>query len=583
MTAASLDDVVFIDFEFIADPGERPRPVCMVAAEQRSGRIIRTWLDEKQPGGPLFRTGPGVMMVAFFASAELGCCLALGHPFPQLVLDLFAEFRVRTNGQYLPHGRGLLGALQHYGLDAIEGAKKDFLRKRILAGGPYNAEERQAILDYCQSDVEALMKLYPHLVGNTDNLLPALLRGEFMKVIAVAEFTGVPLDHRLYKCMVERWPSLQADVIAHVNTDIPVFENGHLRAALVETFAKQTKLLPDWPLTDTGQLALDEHTLKDLAGRHPQIEPLRQALQMLGQLHRPGLTVGKDGRNRCLLSPFATKTGRNAPSTTKFIFGAPSFLRGLIRPEPGKALAYIDWAQQELGIAAALSGDVAMQNAYLSGDCYLSFAKYAGAVPEHATKESHPQERALFKTTILGTQYLIGANGLACRLGITLQEAEDLLDHHHRIFSRFWLWSDAVSDYGQLMGELTAVFGWRIHSSAESVRTIRNFPMQANGSEMLRLGSVFAMQAGVSIIALIHDAILIEAYEPEIEHAVALTETAMRRASELVLAGFKLRTEARIIRHPDRFDEERGRTMWHWITEHLLDVTNRTRASLAPQ
>ena len=62
-------------------------------------------------------------------------------------------------------------------------------------------------------------------------------------------------------------------------------------------------------------------------------------------------------------------------------------MRGLIKPPPGYGVAYVDWKQQEFGIAAALSRDTAMQAAYQSGDPYLAFAKQAGAVPEHATKE----------------------------------------------------------------------------------------------------------------------------------------------------------------------------------------------------
>ena len=54
------------------------------------------------------------------------------------------------------------------------------------------------------------------------------------------------------------------------------------------------------------------------------------------------LAVGAEGRNRTLLSPFGARTGRNTPSNTKFIFGPAVWLRGLIRPDPGKALAYID-------------------------------------------------------------------------------------------------------------------------------------------------------------------------------------------------------------------------------------------------
>jgi DNA polymerase I-like protein with 3'-5' exonuclease and polymerase domains len=251
----------------------------------------------------------------------------------------------------------------------------------------------------------------------------------------------------------------------------------------------------------------------------------------------------------------------------------PSYLRGLIRPEPGKALAYLDWEQQEFAIGAALSGDVVMQDAYRSGDPYLSFAIHAGAVPPDATKQSHPREREQFKVTVLGTQYLIGAHGLGFRLGVTLQEAEDLLDHHRRIYHRFWQWCDSVSDYSQLYGQLTATLGWKIQlSPTTNLRTMRNFPMQANGSEMLRLASIYALAAGVSIVTLVHDAVLIEADQAAIEHHTALTQQAMEKASRVVLAGFPLRTEARIIRAPDRLIEERGTEMWRWMVGSLTDL-----------
>src|SRR6516165_5374109 len=98
-----------------------------------------------------------------------------------------------------------------------------------------------------------------------------------------------------------------------------------------------------------------------------------------------------------MLSPFGTRSSRNAPSNSRFIFGPSVWLRGLIKPPPGFGLAYIDWSQQEFGIAAALSGDHAMQDAYISRDPYLAFAKQAGAVPEGATKETHGPTRELFK------------------------------------------------------------------------------------------------------------------------------------------------------------------------------------------
>ena len=137
----------------------------------------------------------------------------------------------------------------------------------------------------------------------------------------------------------------------------------------------------------------------------------------MGQLRLSELPIGSDGRNRCLLSPFASKTGRNQPSTSKYIFGPAVWLRSLIKPEKGKVLAYIDYEQQEFMIAAALSQDPEMLNAYATGDPYLAFAKQAKAIPSEATKESHEAIRDLFKQCVLGVQYGMGSENLALRIG----------------------------------------------------------------------------------------------------------------------------------------------------------------------
>ena len=81
---------------------------------------------------------------------------------------------------------------------------------------------------------------------------------------------------------------------------------------------------------------------------------MRELRVSLFQLRLEDLAVGSDGRNRVLLSPVGASSGRNTPSNSKFIFGPSTWLRGLIKPEPGIALAYVDWSQQEFGIAASL-------------------------------------------------------------------------------------------------------------------------------------------------------------------------------------------------------------------------------------
>ena len=150
-----------------AKPGENPEPVCLVAWELRSGRKVRLWRDEFGVAPP-YPTGPDVLFVAYYASAEIGCHLALGWPVPERVLDLFTEFRNHTNGIPTVSGAGLLGALAHHGLDGIGTVEKDEMRDLILRGGPWSHAEREAILDYCESDVAALARLLPAMLPNID-------------------------------------------------------------------------------------------------------------------------------------------------------------------------------------------------------------------------------------------------------------------------------------------------------------------------------------------------------------------------------------------------------------------------------
>src|SRR5262249_12746330 len=116
-----------------------------------------------------------------------------------------------------------------------------------------------------------------------------------------------------------------------------------------------------------------------------------------------------------------------------------------------------------------------------------------------------------------------------------------------------------------------AAFGWTIHvGSNANPRSLRNFPLQANGAEMLRLACIRATERGISVCAPIHDALLIEAPAEAIAGAVAATQAAMAEASQLVLDGFQLRTEAKVVQHPDRYSDPRGERFW-WTVWELID------------
>lgn len=194
--------VYLVDFEFSAPPGERPDPICLVARELGSGHTIRLWQDElRQRGVPPYPTNETTLFVAYYASAEIGCHLALGWPAPARVLDLFVEFRNLTNGRDTPCGRGLLGSLAWFGLDSIEAADKTQMRDLALRGGPWTASEQTALLDYCEGDVDALARLLPKLLPAID-LPRALLRGRYMVAAARMEHTGISIDTKSHRRLV---------------------------------------------------------------------------------------------------------------------------------------------------------------------------------------------------------------------------------------------------------------------------------------------------------------------------------------------------------------------------------------------
>lgn len=551
-----------VDFEFQQPEGERPVPICMVAREVRTGRLVRLWQD--QLSEPPFSMGAESLCVAYYSSAEWGCHLALGWPLPARILDLYVEFRCVTSGLETPCGSGLLGALAYFGLDAIDVAEKDAMRQLAMRGGPWSEQERRALLDYCQSDVDSLARLLPTMLPRID-FPRALLRGRYMAAAARMESAGIPLDVPALGKIRSSWDSIQERLIAQIDEHYHVYEGRTFKADRWELWLKERGI--QWPRLPSGTLALDDDTFREVARSHPEVGPIRELRTSLSQLRLNELAVGRDGRNRCLLSAFRSRTGRNQPSNTKFIFGPAVWLRGLIRPERGSAIAYLDYEQQEFGIGAALSGDKAMMDAYLSDDPYLAFAKQAGAVPSDATKRSHADERERFKTCALAVQYSMEAEALSRKLEDSTARARELLRLHRSTYPTYWRWSDAIRDYAVLRGELQAAFGWTVHVRENAnPRSLRNFPLQANGGEMLRLACCLTTERGIRVCCPVHDALLIEAPSDEIDEVVVETQSLMEEASRVVLDGFTIRTEAKLIRFPERYMDKRGKQMWDAVS-----------------
>jgi len=399
----------------------------------------------------------------------------------------------------------------------------------------------------------------------------ALLRGRYMAAAARMEYAGVPIDRGMLGKLRQHWTSIQDRLIERVDADYGVFEGRTFKRDRFEAWLIRTGI--PWPRLESGQLDLTDDTFRQAARVYPAVAPLRELRSSLAELRLNDLAVGHDGRNRTVLWAFQARTSRNQPSNSKFIFGPSVWLRSLIKPSPSMAVAYIDFEQQEFAIAARLSGDGDMLEAYASGDPYLAFAKQAGAIPQDGTKETHGSQRELFKTTALGVLYGMEAEGLALRLDQPSIIARDLLRAHHETYRRFWRWSDTVVDHAKLTGRLHTCFGWTLHGCCDAnPRSLRNFPMQAHGAEMLRLACCLATERCIRVCAPVHDALLIEAPIDEIEATVEATRVAMAEASRIVLGGFEVRTDAKVVRGPERFADKRGVRMWTAVSEAIEEA-----------
>lgn len=567
------DGIYLMDFEFHPAHGREgnpPEPVCMVVREWPSGRTERYWRsDLQQMSVAPFPTGEKALCAAYYASAEMDCFYVLGWARPTNLLDLFAEFRCLTNGLSPANGSGLLGALLYYGLPSVGGEQKDAMRDLVLRGGPWSSEEQQLILDYCETDVVALDQLLAAMEHEID-WPRALLRGRYMQAVSSMQMNGIPLDVEVLELLQSRWGVIQDQLIAAIDSDYGVYEGRTFKTDRFEAYLIANGI--PWPRLESGRIDMCDNTFRDMARSHLQIAPIRELRSALSEMRLANLYVGDDGRNRCLLSPFRARTGRNQPSNSKFIFGPSVWLRGLIRPRPGWGLAYVDWSQQEFGIAAALSGDHYMMEAYRTGDPYLAFAIQAGAVPPTATKKTHEAAREQFKACVLAVQYGMGEASLAARINQPVARARQLLELHRRTYRKFWKWSDSAVDEAVLGGRLWAGFGWQIQTQGElNDRSLRNFPMQANGAEMLRIASILLTEAGIQVCAPIHDALLIEAPLENLDQAIATTKQMMQEASRIVLDGFELGSDVKEVRYPDRYMDKRGTVMWNKVM-HLVGM-----------
>jgi DNA polymerase I-like protein with 3'-5' exonuclease and polymerase domains len=233
-----------------------------------------------------------------------------------------------------------------------------------------------------------------------------------------------------------------------------------------------------------------------------------------------------------------------------------------VAESPDHVLVYVDYVAQEIGVAAALSGDPALRAVYEAEDCHMAFAVRAGAAPDGATKKTHPRARKQYKAVNLGTQYGQTAHGIGKSLGIRYAEAEALVDAHKALFPVYWRWSERTVQGAYDRAWIKTPCGWRSKVPFPgNERTWMNWPMQATGADIMRLTVTYLDRQNVKVLAPVHDGFLLSCRRDQLADLRAAVDFACGAAADQVLPGFPLRWDFTVY-DKGRFEDEDGLPLW---------------------
>jgi DNA polymerase-1 len=480
----------------------------------------------------------------------------------------------------------------------LDQKEKDTMRELILSKDLVNIHAHMdEILDYCASDTKYLRALDIAIQrqyvqeGIEDFRKDQNDRGKYAVCTAYCERDGMPINIDLLQKIIDKTPeilNMHKDAVnEHFNYFVPEIQrppikrkNGtmfhyKLTPAKKDTNAYQryveTLKIPNFPTTKTGKYKSDKDTLEEF-GYWGGLEELwkynktEASLKWFNKENGNGFfeRLGSDKAIRPYYGIFGTQTGRNAAKAKTFPLAMSSWLRAIVQPKRGSSIIGADFSQQEVLVAAILSGDKNMLNAYNSGDVYLEFAKQANLVPQDATKQSHKKERDLCKSTILGLNFGMGINKLQTKLKldsgreVSREETEILVKAHKETYNTYWEWVYEVTNDYKDKNPLCTNDGWVLFCDNPSIPSIRNFLVQGNAASITRRAIVLMVESGMQVMCGLHDAVYVISENPEQDSK--LVEKLMLKATCDILktTTTSMRVDIKIVSHDEIWVEDKS-------------------------
>lgn len=512
-------------------------------------------------------------IVSFNVESEARYLRAMGVANTPLVsidwIDLYLEWRMLLNhnhklycgehldGKVTPFkgapSYSLAGAIYRLLGIRIDAAEKKEMRDLIISNPPFfTSNQQERIMRYCDSDVTHLPNLLIAMLTEYKKLYKAndlknlrqhiLTRANYAARTAIMVDTGYPIDYEKTLNFSKNTSLILYDCISDIMEQFPDIEPFRWVRSK-STYTMNTKNIkqwikdnkhPNWELTETGDISLSldawtkyydyKHTYPrgNFPAQMVRLLKLKQSLNGFMPRKENAKSksffefVGSDGRVRPFLNIYGAQSGRSQPSASGFIPLKAAWMRSLIQAKPGKAICGIDYSSQEFLLAALCSNDHRMIKAYESGDVYLAFAKDTKMVPKDATKASHPAERNLAKSSVLGISYMMSCVGLSHKLSqdsgkyVSEEDAQKIIDMFEETYERNTQYKEYIIDKYRTDGYLQLSCGWTMFGDNENFRSVGNFPIQGLASSIMRKAVSLAQDRGLNIIFTLHDALYIE-------------------------------------------------------------------------
>lgn len=316
-------------------------------------------------------------------------------------------------------------------------------------------------------------------------------------------------------------------------------------------------MLPAPKKTKTGY-STGADVLEKLSAKHPIVREVLEYRQLakLKSTYAEGLSsvIAADGRIHTNFQMTVTATGRLS-STEPNLQNIPvrTDLGGEIRKMfiagPGNVLVDADYSQIELRLLAAISGDEAMQNAFITGeDIHAVTASQVFGVPlENVTK----QQRSYAKAVNFGIVYGISAFSLSEDIHVSVQEAKAYIDSYLQKYSGVKEYMTCVVAQAKEKGYVETLYGRRralpeLNSSNHNVRAFGervalNMPIQGTAADIMKLAMLRVSAAlkknglKAKLLLQVHDELICECPEEEADTVARLLAEEMQAAAQLAV------------------------------------------------